>query len=183
MLPNALVLFNSSTIHTYLKSFRKKKWYSKRVKFSPYLSNLSPGISTFWLITTQQNHLTETFIHPTRSRAAWIAKLPAHETLNVFQDPKDELTSLSWTVCRNIAPRRAPSWPVELAERRSTWFWAGHRPRRCLPPARASSCRPRTSSDRWRSLTEHRWRRTSFLGDLSLEKGLLTSFSNTEMPL
>jgi len=72
---------------------------------------------------------------------------------------------------RSIAPRRAPSWPVELVTRRSTWSWAVRRPRRCRPrSARASSCRPRTSSSRWssrRNLWGRRSSRTSRLKRLS----------------
>jgi len=72
---------------------------------------------------------------------------------------------------RSIAPRRAPSWPVELATRRSTWSWAVRRPRRCRRrSARASSCRPRTSSNCWssrRNLWGRRSSRTSRLKRLS----------------
>jgi len=72
---------------------------------------------------------------------------------------------------RSIAPRRAPSWPVELVTRRSTWSWAVRRPRRCRRrSARASSCRPRTSSSRWssrRNLWGRRSSRTSRLKRLS----------------
>lgn len=71
-----------------------------------------------------------------------------------------ELTSLS---CRSIAPRRPPSWVVELAARKSTWSWAVRLSRCRRHSKRANSYRPRISSGRrptrW-ILSSRRWSRT-----------------------